>query len=264
MLPPSTTRLSPHPGRAKRAFDVVASATALLVLSPVLVLAALAVRLESRGPVFYASWRVGAGYRRFRLFKFRTMYPDADQRLKDFAHLNQYGGAGDAPDRCPECARLDVEAAGSDRLVSCSPLLVSDGGEMICEAEHRRRQQAGPAFFKLQDDPRITRVGRVLRNTSIDELPQLVNVLRGDMSLVGNRPLPLYEAEQLTSDGAVARWLAPAGLTGLWQVTQRGTAEVSPEERVALDNTYAERHSLGFDLRLIVRTVPALFQSENV
>ena len=259
-MPPSSAALSPRASLAKRAFDVVASASALLVLSPVLLLAALAIRLESRGPVFYASWRVGAGYRRFRLLKFRTMYPDADQRLKDLAHLNQYGAAAGAEADCPDCARLGAEAGGAP----CSPLLVADGGELICEAEHRRRQQAGPAFFKLQDDPRITRVGRVLRNTSIDELPQLVNVLRGDMSLVGNRPLPLYEAEQLTSDGAVARWLAPAGLTGLWQVTQRGTAGVSPEERVALDNTYAERHSLGFDLRLIVRTVPALFQSENV
>ncbi|MEM6326114.1 MAG: sugar transferase [Bacteroidota bacterium] len=252
---------SPRPSLAKRAFDIAASAGALLVLSPVLLLAALAIRLESEGPVFYASWRVGAGYRRFRLFKFRTMYPDADQRLKDFAHLNQYAAETEPqPEGCPECARLGAEAEG----VACSPLLVGDGGEMICEAEHRRRQSAGPAFFKLQNDPRITRVGRFLRNTSIDELPQLVNVLRGEMSLVGNRPLPLYEAEQLTADDAVARWMAPAGLTGLWQVTQRGTGEVSPEERIALDNTYAERHGLGFDLRLIARTVPALFQSENV
>ena len=246
--------LSPRPSLAKRAFDVAASATALLLLSPVLLLAALAIRLESKGPVFYASWRVGAGYRRFRLFKFRTMYPDADQRLKDFAHLNQYGGAAD-DGPCPDCARIGR---------ACSPLLVGDGGELICEAEHGRRRNAGPAFFKLQNDPRITRVGRFLRNTSIDELPQLVNVLRGDMSLVGNRPLPLYEAEQLTADGAVKRWLAPAGLTGLWQVTQRGTGEVTPDERIALDNTYAERHGLGFDLRLIAKTVPALFQSENV
>lgn len=250
---PATDRLSPRPSRAKRAFDVAAAASALLVLSPVLLLAAVAIRLESRGPVFYASWRVGAGYRRFRLFKFRTMYPDADQRLKDFAHLNQYGGAAAAAG-CPDCTEGDP----------CSPLLVADGGALVCEVEHRRRQQAGPAFFKLKDDPRITRVGRVLRNTSIDELPQLVNVLRGDMSLVGNRPLPLYEAEQLTADAAVARWMAPAGLTGLWQVTQRGTGEVSPDERVRLDNTYAERHGLGFDLRLLAKTVPALFQSENV
>ena len=252
--------LTPRPSRAKRAFDIAASAGALVVLSPVLLLAALAVRLESRGPVFYASWRVGAGYRRFRLFKFRTMYPDADQRLKDLAHLNQYAAPASAPTGCPDCARLGAEAEGA----TCSPLLVGDAGAVVCEAAHRRQQAAGPAFFKLQNDPRITRVGRFLRNTSIDELPQLVNVLRGDMSLVGNRPLPLYEAEQLTADGAVARWMAPAGLTGLWQVTQRGTGEVSPQERIALDNTYAERHGLGFDLRLILKTVPALFQSENV
>jgi lipopolysaccharide/colanic/teichoic acid biosynthesis glycosyltransferase len=245
-----------RPDPAKRLFDIVVAGTALLVLSPVLALAALAVRLESKGPVFYSSWRVGAGYQRFRLFKFRTMYPDADQRLKALAHLNQYSsgdGASDGP--CPECARL-----GHD----CSPLLVGDGGDLICERESRRRQAAGPAFFKLKNDPRITRVGRVLRNTSIDELPQLVNVLRGDMSLVGNRPLPPYEAERLTADAAAARWLAPAGLTGLWQVTQRGTAEVTPEERIALDNAYAEHGGLAFDLRLILRTIPALFQTEDV
>ena len=121
--------LSPRPSLAKRAFDIAASAGALLVLSPVLLLAALAIRLESRGPVFYASWRVGAGYRRFRLFKFRTMYPDADQRLKEFAHLNQYAAEAEAPAGCPDCARL-AETTGE----TCSPPLVSDGGEdgLLC------------------------------------------------------------------------------------------------------------------------------------
>ena len=107
-------------------------------------------------------------------------------------------------------------------------------------------------------------MGRVLRNTSIDELPQLINVLKGDMSIVGNRPLPLYEAEQLTSDAWAERFDAPAGITGLWQVEKRGGGEMSGEERKKLDNKYARTNSFFNDLKLIVRTIPALFQSENV
>ena len=102
------------------------------------------------------------------------------------------------------------------------------------------------------------------RKTSLDELPQLVNVLKGDMSLVGNRPLPLYEAQALTKDQSVARFMAPAGLTGLWQVTKRGSADMSAEERIALDNHYATNRSLKGDLAIMLKTVPALLQAEDV
>ena len=118
--------------------------------------------------------------------------------------------------------------------------------------------------MKFEKDPRVTRVGRFLRKTSIDEIPQLINVLRGDMSLVGNRPLPLYEAEQLTRDNTVQRFDAPAGITGLWQVTKRGKANMSTEERIALDNQYAEDHSFMMDMKIILKTFPALLQSEKV
>jgi lipopolysaccharide/colanic/teichoic acid biosynthesis glycosyltransferase len=128
----------------------------------------------------------------------------------------------------------------------------------------RKRAEDASAFFKIRNDPRVTRVGRVLRNTSIDELPQLFNILRGDMSLVGNRPLPLYEAERLTRDEAVARFGGPAGLTGLWQVTKRGTRDVSPQERIDLDVQYAGAWSFWRDLALVARTFPALLQSEDV
>lgn len=121
-----------------------------------------------------------------------------------------------------------------------------------------------PAFIKLKQDPRITKLGHFLRNTSIDELPQLFNVLKGDMSIVGNRPLPLYEAEMLTSNEWCQRFLGPAGITGLWQVTKRGKSEMSDRERRELDNYYIEHYSLWFDLKIIGSTIPALLQKEKV
>ncbi|HEY9006144.1 sugar transferase [Ohtaekwangia sp.] len=123
---------------------------------------------------------------------------------------------------------------------------------------------ADNVFFKLKNDPRVTRIGQFIRNTSLDEIPQLFNVLKGDMSLVGNRPLPLYEAEKLTKDQIAWRFLAPAGITGLWQVTKRGKQEMSPEERIALDMEYAMKNSFWLDLKILLSTVPALLQKEQV
>jgi lipopolysaccharide/colanic/teichoic acid biosynthesis glycosyltransferase len=122
----------------------------------------------------------------------------------------------------------------------------------------------GPIFFKLSDDPRITKFGKFLRNTSLDELPQLFNVIKGDMSLVGNRPLPLYEAATLTTNEFVERFMAPAGITGLWQIKKRGRAEMSIEERINLDIIYARRANLMYDLRIMASTPSALFQKSNV
>jgi len=120
------------------------------------------------------------------------------------------------------------------------------------------------AFVKIKDDPRITKVGSFIRNTSIDELPQLFNVLKGDMSLVGNRPLPLYEAEMLTSNEWTMRFLGPAGLTGLWQISKRGKEDMSERERKKLDNFYAQKYSFWLDLKIILKTIPALLQKEKV
>lgn len=124
--------------------------------------------------------------------------------------------------------------------------------------------EAGPLFFKVPNDPRITKFGTFLRNTSMDELPQLLNVIKGDMSLVGNRPLPLYEAATLTTNEFVERFMAPAGITGLWQVKKRGRAEMSIEERINLDILYARRANLLYDLRIMASTPAALWQKANV
>ena len=120
-------------------------------------------------------------------------------------------------------------------------------------------------FFKIENDPRITHIGHIIRKYSIDELPQLFNILKGDMSVVGNRPLPLYEAELLTSDEYVKRFMAPAGLTGLWQVEKRGGAgKMSAEERKQLDIKYAKEFSFRMDMKIIFKTFTAFIQKENV
>ncbi len=247
----------------KRAFDIIVSATALLLLSPILLLTALAIRLESKGAVIYKSKRVGTGYKIFDFLKFRSMFTGADSRLGDLKHLNQYSQNESDSDEfdtdCPECAKLPENEF-------CSPVLYIKGLK-ICEnwyIEQKKKQDAS-TFVKIKNDPRVTKVGNFIRNTSIDELPQLINVLKGDMSIVGNRPLPLYEAEQLTSDDWSARFMGPAGITGLWQVELRGKKGVmSEEERKALDNKYAETYSFWGDIVLIFRTIPALLQKENV
>ena len=194
---------------------MIISSVALFFLAPVFLLIALAIRLESSGNIFYISRRAGMGYRIFNFYKFRTMFPDADRHLEEYAHLNQYQDS--------ELAR----------------------------------------FYKLKDDPRITRVGRFLRNNSLDELPQLINVLLGDMSLVGNRPLPLYEAECLTTDRLAKRFLAPAGITGLWQIRKKGRPDMSESERIGLDIDYADKSNLLFDMWIIANTPQALLQREN-
>jgi lipopolysaccharide/colanic/teichoic acid biosynthesis glycosyltransferase len=203
----------------KRTFDVIAAVIVLVTLSPLLLLIALAIRIESKGPVFYISKRAGKGYRIFDFYKFRTMFAGSDEKIGEFAHLNLY-------------------AAGNG---------VSNA----------------PVFIKINNDPRITRVGSFLRNTSLDELPQFLNVLLGDMSLVGNRPLPLYEAATLTTDEWAKRFMAPAGITGLWQIKKRGKEEMSAEERISLDIDYADNCNFVYDLWIMAQTPSALIQKTN-
>jgi len=248
----------------KRVFDIFFAGLALLLLSPLLLIVCILLRLESKGPIFYYALRVGSGYRTFKFYKFRSMYVNADKRLKDLKHLNQYApSTEDATTKTEEEEYLcdECKAAGT----GCKFPIYSDTIQW-CEKQYseNRKAKAGSAFFKLKDDPRITKVGKFIRNSSIDELPQLWNVIIGDMSIVGNRPLPLYEAEKLTTDKYAMRFMAPAGITGLWQVEKRGKGEMSEEERLMLDNKYAENHSFWYDIKLILRTIPALLQKESV
>ena len=248
----------------KRAFDVFFSGMSLLCLSPAFLAVYILIKLESKGPAFYYSYRVGTGYKVFKFYKFRSMYVNADRRLKDLKHLNQYdidAGVAEKP------ANMATESLCNDCLSygKCQFPLYADKIRW-CEKQYidSRKTNHDSAFFKIKDDPRITKVGNVIRNLSIDELPQLWNVFIGNMSIVGNRPLPLYEAEKLTTDKYALRFAAPAGITGLWQVEKRGKGDMSEEERLMLDNTYAQNHSLGNDLKLIFKTIPALLQKENV
>jgi lipopolysaccharide/colanic/teichoic acid biosynthesis glycosyltransferase len=123
--------------------------------------------------------------------------------------------------------------------------------------------EGNPLFFKVSNDPRITKIGGFLRNTSLDELPQLFNVLKGDMSIVGNRPLPLYEANSLTTSEWAERFMAPAGITGLWQISKRGKADMSNEERISLDIDYARNRSISGDFKILFSTPSALIQKQN-
>jgi lipopolysaccharide/colanic/teichoic acid biosynthesis glycosyltransferase len=201
----------------KRVLDVLISSILLIVALPIFALIALVIRLESKGPIFYAAKRAGRGFKIFKFYKFRTMVVNADKKIEALAHLNQYG-----------------------------------------------QTTNGAKFFKIANDPRITRVGKFLRNSSLDELPQLFNVLKGDMSLVGNRPLPLYEAATLTTNEFVERFMAPAGITGLWQIKKRGKAEMSIDERISLDISYARQANILYDFWIMARTPAALLQKSDV
>lgn len=202
----------------KRIFDVIAAILAIIILSPVFLLIALALKLESDGPVLYVSKRAGRGFRIFNFYKFRTMVPGADAKIEQLSHFNHY---------------------------------------------HVNKKD-GPVFFKMINDSRITKMGAFLRNTSLDELPQFFNVLIGDMSLVGNRPLPLYEAVKLTTDEWAERFMAPAGITGLWQIKKRSQDGMSDEERINLDIAYAHKCNFMYDLWIMANTPPALIQKSNV
>jgi len=193
--------------RAKRILDVTLCLLALPLVFLVLALCAVAIKLDSRGPVFYVQERTGRHGRRFRMFKLRTMESGADRRKDELAALN--------------CLRYPD--------------------------------------FKIPEDPRVTRVGRFLRRTSLDEVPQVFNVLRGDMSLVGPRPTSF--APSTYSLWHTARLSVPAGLTGLWQIS--GRSEVEFDDRLRLDIVYIRNRCLSYDLRILVRTVGAIVRARG-
>lgn len=194
--------------RCKRSFDLAICLAAMPILLPLVLLLALLVKLESPGgPVVFSQYRTGKNGRRFKIYKFRTMVPNAEELKQELAHLNEL--------KWPD--------------------------------------------FKITNDPRVTRVGRILRKTSLDELPQIFNVLRGDMSLVGPRPTSfdastykLWQTERLD--------VVP-GLTGLWQIYGRGNTEF--DERLRLDIAYIEHRCMALDLALLFRTIGAVFEGRG-
>ncbi len=246
----------------KRVFDIIFSLIALVILLPVLIIVGIAIALESKGPIVYKSKRVGSNYIVFDFLKFRSMYKDADQRLKEFMNMNQYKEAEqDSYYTYNDEITIPVMGEGMEEN-----FFVSDD-EVVSEVSFLREKNMKEKnnFVKYENDPRITSVGKFIRKYSIDELPQLFNILKGDMSIVGNRPLPLYEAEKLTSDQYIDRFLGPSGLTGLWQVEKRGdSGKLSPEERKQLDIYYVKNYSFWMDMKIIFKTFTAFIQKENV
>ena len=202
--PPVTWRTE-----VKRLLDVLASATLLVVLAPLFLLTALAIKIESKGPVFFIQGRFGFNKRRFRMIKFRTMCQDAEAQMQSIEHLNE---------------------------------------------------KTGP-IFKISKDPRITKVGKWLRKTSIDELPQLINVLLGDMSIVGPRPLSVRDAMRMEQAWQKRRFSVKPGLTCLWQVS--GRSNLSFEQWMELDLEYIDRWSLGLDGMIMLRTIPAILTARG-
>ena len=196
-------------GLTKVIVDKVLALIALVVLAPVIIATALAVKLTSHGPVFFRQVRVGLRGREFEMLKFRTMYTDAEVRRAELEAMNTHSGG---------------------------------------------------TLFKIPDDPRITSTGRILRKYSLDELPQLINVLRGEMSLVGPRP-PLPEEVANYPMDAHRRFCVRPGLTGLWQVS--GRSDLDPEESVRLDSHYVEQWSPAMDVSILARTPKAVVSGEG-
>ncbi len=205
-IPMLPTGLYAHIG--KRVLDLAGGVLAIVLAGPVILLAALAVKLTSRGPAFYTSTRLGKDGRPFTFLKLRSMYVGADAERARLMHLNEVDGP----------------------------------------------------VFKLRRDPRVTRVGQWLRSSSVDELPQLLNVLKGDMSLVGPRP-PLPEEAERYEAWQRRRLDVKPGITCLWQVS--GRSRLSFEEWMRLDLEYIRRQSLATDLWILVRTIPAVLSREG-
>ena len=260
----------------KRLFDIVVASLAIILLSPVFILTAIAIRMESKGPILFKSKRVGTNYAIFDFLKFRSMYVDAEHQLKELSkERNQYKEQEAEEPKSTITAPLGDQAEmammnmgmESGMMIGDEEIMLVGDDFVVAESDFNKQKEDenNNAFVKIEDDPRVTKVGKFIRKFSIDELPQLFNILKGDMSIVGNRPLPLYEAEKLTADSSIDRFMAPAGLTGLWQVEERGRGgAMSAEERKQLDITYGQTYSFLLDMKIILRTFTAFKQKGNV
>ncbi len=241
----------------KRIFDIFFSFLLIMITSPFMLLIALIIKISTKGPIIYISKRVGTNFYIFNFYKFRTMVFDAESIKETLQDRNLYKKIYDnkISNECPDCKKLGYP---------CSPVIEYEQGE-ICEKlylENKRYELLNGIFFKVDDkeDPRITKIGKIIRKTHLDELPQLFNVIKGDMSLVGNRPLPLDEAIKLTTDEWAYRFLAPSGITGLWQ-THKGLHFT--EERIALDNQYAMNAGFKYDIKIIWKTILKIFSKKK-
>ena len=259
----------------KRLFDIFFSGLAIILLSPIFIITAIAIRLESKGPILFKSKRVGTNYTIFDFLKFRSMFVDAEDRLKDLSKEHNQYAEHEQEEHKTITAPLGEQAEQnmldlgmeSEMMISDEEIMLVGDDFVVAESDFNKKkeEEINNAFVKIENDPRITKVGRFIRKYSIDELPQLFNILKGDMSIVGNRPLPLYEAEKLTADKSIDRFMAPAGLTGLWQVEERGKGGMmSAEERKQLDITYGQTYNFMLDMKIIFRTLFAFVQKENV
>jgi len=240
---------------AKRALDILVSALVLVVLSPILLATALLIVLTSRGPAFFRQQRVGEGGRIFTMYKFRSMYVNADHSLHRATYANFVAGKGGNGKVTRESLRLAGLATATDD---------DDTDEEDFYAERRRgiirRQLHRLRPLLHADDPRITPMGALIRVTSVDELPQLLNVLLGDMSLVGPRPPIPYEVRMYRRKHLLRLAIQP-GVTGIWQV--RGRNKVPFEQMVDMDIAYIKSRTFWLDLKLLILTIPAVLNKRT-
>ena len=260
----------------KRLFDIVVATLSIIILSPIFIITAIAIKMESKGPVLFKSKRVGTNYTIFDFLKFRSMYEDAEHQLMELSKdHNQYKDqdVGEPKSTNPVSSGDQAEMAmmnmgmDSEMMISDEEIMLVGDDFVVSESDFNKKKEEenDNVFIKIENDPRVTKVGKFIRKYSIDELPQLFNILKGDMSIVGNRPLPLYEAEKLTADSSIDRFMAPAGLTGLWQVEERGRGgTMSAEERKQLDITYGQTFNFWLDMKIILKTFTHFKQTGNV
>jgi exopolysaccharide biosynthesis polyprenyl glycosylphosphotransferase len=194
---------------AKRAFDLVVTLAAMPFVLPLLALVAIAIKLDSPGPVFFMQERVGLHKRRFRMYKFRSMVQDAEERMREIEHLN--------------------EASGPN--------------------------------FKIKDDPRMTRVGKFIRKASLDELPQLLNVVAGDMSLVGPRPMSNRDVALFDKGMQRKRFSVRPGITCIWQIS--GRSDLDFDDWLKLDLQYIEKWTFWLDIQILLKTIPVVFRGSG-
>ncbi|WP_051189384.1 sugar transferase [Daejeonella oryzae] len=238
-----------------RLFDILFSAFLLTLLSPLIVLIIIAIKLESRGSVFTHSLRAGSNYRIFKMFSFRMMQLDADNRI-NLSHTSenntQLQNNSVETGLCESCRETRVKCqfpVYADQVTWCEK-----------KFQYNEKLSAHTAEDVKSSFHGFTKVGKFLNYTRFSQIPQLFNVLRGDMSIVGNLPLPLSDAEKLTTDKYVLRFMAPAGITGLWQIEKRKKGYDNKEGRLVLDNRYARNHTFQMDIIILAKTIPALLK----